>query len=284
MRAFDSLKVSEKSDSEYEGTGPRNSVSSADGSPLMTGAARPDNVRHTMIQKNSRAKRNIVQFSADDTQLFCKRNNLGLIIRSHQCVQHGFGYSLMHNGRLMRVFSARNFLGESNNAAAMLLVGYKRQHISKDPTHSRRGLVVRAKVIAPPAASAARRPDDLLGGQAASMDSLMDNSFRGVKSNGAGVDSMILESPYMSTMSDSHEADGGSSLENSPSSNYKDFVNDKYADDTDTPSHGNGGLKKKLSQRTSSNLKVGFQEVSSLVKPPRACFGACAQWLCSAKK
>merc|ERR1712118_99429 len=65
-------------------------------------------------------KRARVAFTSADTAAFCQRNNFGLIVRSHQCVKHGFGYSLMHNGRLMRVFSARNYAGDSNNAAAML--------------------------------------------------------------------------------------------------------------------------------------------------------------------
>jgi len=98
-----------------------------------------------MIGRTKSGSREVTMFSADVTEKFCKRNNIGLIVRSHQYVQHGFGYSLLHHGRLMCVFSARNYQVNDNNAAAMLLVGYKRL---KKITE--RGLVIRAKVIAAP--------------------------------------------------------------------------------------------------------------------------------------
>jgi diadenosine tetraphosphatase ApaH/serine/threonine PP2A family protein phosphatase len=98
-----------------------------------------------LVSQVSPDDRDRPSFSSRDTEDFCKRNKIGLIVRSHQCVQHGFGYSLMHQGRLMRVFSARNYKGERKNAGAMLLIGYKRPR-----ARGARGIVIRAKVIAPP--------------------------------------------------------------------------------------------------------------------------------------
>lgn len=113
----------------------------SDGSTETTGTTGLGDVRTRADTEG----RQVTMFSSDETMNFCKRNNIGLIIRSHQYVQHGFGYSLLHQGRLMCVFSARNYQVNDNNAAAMLLVGYKR--LKK---FSERGLVIRAKVIAAP--------------------------------------------------------------------------------------------------------------------------------------
>jgi len=86
-----------------------------------------------------------INFTEETSETFCRINGIGLIVRSRQCVQQGFGYSLLHNGRVLRCFSCRNYMGSRNNAAAMLMISYKRM-LDKDD----RGLVVRAKVITPP--------------------------------------------------------------------------------------------------------------------------------------
>jgi diadenosine tetraphosphatase ApaH/serine/threonine PP2A family protein phosphatase len=86
-----------------------------------------------------------VTFSEQDSEDFCQKNGIDLVIRSQQCVHQGLGYSLNHKGRVLRVFSARNYRGETNNSAAILLVTHKR--LLGDGS---RGTMVRAKVIAPP--------------------------------------------------------------------------------------------------------------------------------------
>ena len=49
----------------------------------------------------------IVQFGTDVTKRFCERNALRMIIRSHQWEREGFRF--MHGGRLLTVFSARDY-------------------------------------------------------------------------------------------------------------------------------------------------------------------------------
>ena len=61
-----------------------------------------------------------VTFGPDVTERFCARNGLALVVRSHQVVGHG--YKVMHGGRLVTVFSARNYGGTLGNDAALLLI------------------------------------------------------------------------------------------------------------------------------------------------------------------
>ena len=59
---------------------------------------------------------NIPEFGADVTAAFCEANGLSLIIRSHQYVRQG--YKVMHGGRLITLFSARNYFssdGQTND-------------------------------------------------------------------------------------------------------------------------------------------------------------------------
>jgi len=62
----------------------------------------------------------IKTFGMDVTKSFLERNDLQLIIRSHEFVEDGHGYEVEHGGRLMRVFSARDYQGESGNGGAVL--------------------------------------------------------------------------------------------------------------------------------------------------------------------
>jgi hypothetical protein len=62
----------------------------------------------------------VVKFGPDVTAEFCARENVALIVRSHQFVPHG--YKVMHGGRLVTVFSARNYGGQLINDSAVLLI------------------------------------------------------------------------------------------------------------------------------------------------------------------
>ncbi|CAK9042394.1 unnamed protein product [Durusdinium trenchii] len=62
--------------------------------------------------------------TGDVTQRFCKAEGLELVIRSHQFTNTCKGYELMHDGYLLRVFSARNYMGTVPNDGGMLLIGY----------------------------------------------------------------------------------------------------------------------------------------------------------------
>ena len=61
----------------------------------------------------------IKTFGADVTQRFCQRNNVQMVVRSHQVAK--FGYRVYHGGRLITVFSARNYDNRDENKGAMLL-------------------------------------------------------------------------------------------------------------------------------------------------------------------
>lgn len=61
-------------------------------------------------------------FGPDITQNFLRNNGLDLLIRSHQVQERG--YSIMHNGLCITVFSAPNYIGEMNNLGATLLLRF----------------------------------------------------------------------------------------------------------------------------------------------------------------
>jgi len=77
----------------------------------------------------------IVTFGKDVTERFCHNNRLDMIIRSHQAIRKGFGYDVMHGGKLVRVFSARDYEG-SGNDGCILYIAAKNDH-----------LIVRAQVL-----------------------------------------------------------------------------------------------------------------------------------------
>jgi len=60
------------------------------------------------------------RFGPDVTEAFCAREGLQLVIRSHQFVAEGVKF--MHSGRLVTVFSARNYLRAAKNDGALLLL------------------------------------------------------------------------------------------------------------------------------------------------------------------
>ena len=60
------------------------------------------------------------RFGRDVTEAFCARERLQLIVRSHQFVADGVKF--MHSGRLVTVFSARNYVRAAKNDAALLLL------------------------------------------------------------------------------------------------------------------------------------------------------------------
>jgi serine/threonine-protein phosphatase 5 len=57
-------------------------------------------------------------FGSDATTFFLKRNNLELLIRSHE-VQMA-GYNIHHGGKCCTIFSAPNYCGDVGNAGAIL--------------------------------------------------------------------------------------------------------------------------------------------------------------------
>jgi len=69
-----------------------------------------DNHQHLMLT-----------FGKDVTQFFCQRNGLEMIVRSHQALMGGCGYEVMHSGRCVRVFSARDYEGCKNDGSVLLV-------------------------------------------------------------------------------------------------------------------------------------------------------------------
>lgn len=60
-----------------------------------------------------------VEFGPDVTAGFLARNNLCMLVRSHECVDNG--WSLMHENRCVTVFSASNYCGVTGNQGAYAL-------------------------------------------------------------------------------------------------------------------------------------------------------------------
>lgn len=91
--------------------------------PLMPDQRKP--VETFGVHSSHRTKHNTLMksFGRDVTESFCKREGIDLIIRSHQFKQWGKGYELMHDGLLLRVFSARNYCGAAYNDGGILLIG-----------------------------------------------------------------------------------------------------------------------------------------------------------------
>jgi len=71
-----------------------------------------------------------ITFGPDVSEDFCARNGLGAVVRSHQAFDHGMGYDVMHNGRCIRVFSARDYgNGEMANNGAVLSITQGKGHV-----------------------------------------------------------------------------------------------------------------------------------------------------------
>jgi len=92
--------------------------------PVVPNKKRP--LKSYGVHPSHRSKHGTVMktFGRDVTQNFCKREGLGLVIRSHQFKKSGKGYELEHDGWLMRVFSARNYTGKNFNDGGLLLIGF----------------------------------------------------------------------------------------------------------------------------------------------------------------
>ena len=54
-----------------------------------------------------------VEFGPDVTNQFCITNSIALVLRSHECVQEG--YEVLHDGRLITIFSASRYCGTQTN-------------------------------------------------------------------------------------------------------------------------------------------------------------------------
>ncbi len=77
-----------------------------------------------------------------------KKNHLQLIVRGHECVSLGFAFNSA--GRVMTLFSAINYCGDSKNAGAILDVTQDLMCLTKIVRHvedpDREMLVVRKEV------------------------------------------------------------------------------------------------------------------------------------------
>jgi len=60
-----------------------------------------------------------VRFGWNITESFCQRNGLDLVVRSHQVKKNGFGFDVMHDDTLMRVFTARDYEHSCNDGAVL---------------------------------------------------------------------------------------------------------------------------------------------------------------------
>jgi len=61
------------------------------------------------------------RFGWNVTQTFCARNGVDLVVRSHQSKRGSVGFDIMHENRLIRVFSARDYEGHCNDGAVLNL-------------------------------------------------------------------------------------------------------------------------------------------------------------------
>ena len=66
-----------------------------------------DDAMKSGVHANVKRGQGIPEFGPDVTAAWCARNGVDLVIRSHQYVREGVKY--MHNGRLITVFSARDY-------------------------------------------------------------------------------------------------------------------------------------------------------------------------------
>uniref|UniRef100_A0A7S4Q813 Serine/threonine specific protein phosphatases domain-containing protein n=1 Tax=Alexandrium monilatum TaxID=311494 RepID=A0A7S4Q813_9DINO len=92
--------------------------------PLAPDRKKPVETFGVHSSHRTRHKSIMATFGRDVTESFCMREGIDLVIRSHQFKQWGKGYELMHDGLLMRVFSARNYCGSAFNDGGILLIGY----------------------------------------------------------------------------------------------------------------------------------------------------------------
>ena len=82
-----------------------------------------DDAMRSGVHEGQRGDADIPEFGPDVTERFCTENHVSLVIRSHQFCRQG--YKVMHSGRLITLFSARNYFqlsrGKANDGAMLLL-------------------------------------------------------------------------------------------------------------------------------------------------------------------
>ena len=71
-------------------------------------------------------------FGADVTRAFLERNNLSLLVRSHEYKMEGF--EAQHDGRCVTVFSAPNYCGSIGNRGAVLVLGGEKGKVLDERT------------------------------------------------------------------------------------------------------------------------------------------------------
>ena len=91
-------------------------------SGLMNDILWSDPVETPGIGQSPRGGGTIV-FGPDVTEAFLKRNNLEVVIRSHQVMEAGYG--IHHGGKCVTVFSAPNYVGRVGNKGALCHVRFE---------------------------------------------------------------------------------------------------------------------------------------------------------------
>jgi len=123
---FDSPDVSleDLCNIEYKKQLPRHKEITTDGDRLMEqmlwSDPREDFSEGELSRKSTRGAG--VHFSPEVTMGFLKKNNLDYIIRSHEHVQ--LGYDIMHNERMVTIFSASNYTGDHDNQGAVVVLDW----------------------------------------------------------------------------------------------------------------------------------------------------------------
>ncbi|CAL1129383.1 unnamed protein product [Cladocopium goreaui] len=64
----------------------------------------------------------VINFGPDVTEKFLQDNDLSLCIRSHQVPKTMDGYELLHNGRLLTIFSASHYAGRFSNSGGVAVL------------------------------------------------------------------------------------------------------------------------------------------------------------------
>lgn len=72
-------------------------------------------------------------FGKDVTAKFCHRNNISMVVRSHQAFKRGCGYDIMHDGKCVRVFSARDYEGAENDGSILDIQPHLSGNLSLKP-------------------------------------------------------------------------------------------------------------------------------------------------------
>jgi len=72
-----------------------------------------------------------VQFGWNITKTFCALNGIDVIVRSHQCLEDGAGFEVMHDQHLVRVFSARDYEEHRNDASIISIFKEKSENSSE---------------------------------------------------------------------------------------------------------------------------------------------------------